>query len=193
MNQKSNRHFAITGGIGSGKSFVCQQLEARGIRVYDCDQAAKRLMRTDEKLQHNLCQLVGEELYKDHVLQKHILAKYLLTSEANKQAVNNIIHPAVAQDFLCSGYEWLESAILFESGFNKRVVFDTIVCVVAPRATRLQRIMQRDGISEERAAEWIDCQMSQEKMEQSSDFVINNDGQADLNRQLDQLLSFMNT
>ena len=70
MNQKSNRHFAITGGIGSGKSFVCQQLEARGIRVYDCDQAAKRLMRTDEKLQHNLCQLVGEELYKDHVLQK---------------------------------------------------------------------------------------------------------------------------
>ena len=54
---------AITGGIGSGKSYVCRILEKQGIRVYDCDAEAKRLMRTDAELQTGLKQLVGEEVY----------------------------------------------------------------------------------------------------------------------------------
>jgi dephospho-CoA kinase len=50
---------AITGGIGSGKSYVCQLLLKHGIKVYDCDEAAKRLMRTSLSLQHQLMQLGG--------------------------------------------------------------------------------------------------------------------------------------
>ena len=50
---------AVTGGIGSGKSFVCRQLAERGIRVYDCDAAAKRLMRSSAVLQEKLQELVG--------------------------------------------------------------------------------------------------------------------------------------
>lgn len=181
---------AITGGIGSGKSYVCRILESRGISVYDCDAAAKRLMRTSEKLQQELRQLVGQDVYtSDGQLQKRVLADFLLTSEANKLALNDVIHPAVAEDFLSSGMTWLESAILFESGFDRRVSFDHVVCVSAPRDVRIQRIMRRDNITAEKAAEWIDTQMAQEEVERRSHFVIVNDGKSDIEQQIDNILS----
>lgn len=181
---------AITGGIGSGKSYVCRILESRGISVYDCDAAAKRLMRTSEKLQQELRQLVGQDVYtSDGQLQKRVLADFLLTSEANKLALNDVIHPAVAEDFLSSGMTWLESAILFESGFDRRIRFDRIVCVSASRDVRIQRIMRRDNITAEKAAEWIDTQMAQEEVERRSHFVIVNDGKSDIEQQVDNMLS----
>lgn len=181
---------AITGGIGSGKSYVCRILESRGICVYDCDAAAKRLMRTSEKLQQELRQLVGQDVYtSDGQLQKRVLSDFLLTSEANKLALNDVIHPAVAEDFLSSGMTWLESAILFESGFDSRVSFDRIVCVSAPRDVRIERIMRRDNITAEKAAEWIDTQMAQEEVERRSHFVIVNDGKSDIEQQVDNMLS----
>lgn len=183
------KHIAITGGIGSGKSFVCQRLKKRGIRVYDCDEAAKRLMRQSESLKTALRELVGDKVYTaDGRLQKRLLAAFLLTSEANKQAVNNIVHPAVAQDFLDSGMEWLESAILFESGFDARLKFDHVVCVTAPLELRVERVMQRDGIPREKALEWIRCQMPQEEVLRRSDFEIVNDGVSDLEEQIDEML-----
>ena len=175
---------AITGGIGSGKSYVCKRLEAFGIRVYDCDAAAKRLMRTSSTLQRDLCRLVGDDVYVDGVLQKQVLAKFLLASEYNKQAVNQIIHPAVARDFECSGYEWLESAILFDSGFDRRIHFDYIVCVSAPLEIRIQRVMNRDGISREKTMEWISCQLPQEEVLKRADFEIVNDGMEDIDEQI---------
>lgn len=181
---------AITGGIGSGKSYVCRILESRGISVYDSDAAAKRLMRTSEKLQQELRQLVGQDVYtSDGQLQKRILADFLLASEANKLALNDVIHPAVAEDFLSSGMTWLESAILFESGFDRRIRFDRIVCVSAPCDVRIQRIMRRDNITAEKAAEWIDTQMAQEEVERRSHFVIVNDGKSEIEQQIDNMLS----
>lgn len=179
---------AITGGIGSGKSYVCQLLEKRGIKVYDCDAAAKRLMRTSATLRQQLRQLVGPQVYRGCILQKRVLAEFLLASEANKQAVNEIVHPAVALDFIESDYQWLESAILFDSGFHRRVPFSFVVCVSAPEAVRVQRIMARDGISESKALEWIHRQMPQEQVEGLSDFVIHNDGVVPLEPQVDKLL-----
>lgn len=179
---------AITGGIGSGKSYVCQLLKKRGIKVYDCDAAAKRLMRTSATLRQQLRQLVGPQVYRGCILQKRVLAEFLLASEANKQAVNEIVHPAVALDFIESDYQWLESAILFDSGFHRRVPFSFVVCVSAPEAVRVQRIMARDGISEAKALEWIHRQMPQEQVEEQSDFVIVNDGVAPLEPQVDHLI-----
>ena len=179
---------AITGGIGSGKSYVCQLLEKHGIKVYDCDAAAKRLMRTSATLRQQLRQLVGPQVYRGCILQKRVLAEFLLASEANKQAVNEIVHPAVACDFIESDYQWLESAILFDSGFHRRVPFSFVVCVSAPEDVRVQRIMARDGISEAKALEWIHRQMPQEQVEAQSDFVIVNDGVAPLEPQVDKLI-----
>ncbi len=179
---------AITGGIGSGKSYVCQLLEKHGIKVYDCDAAAKRLMRTSATLRQQLRQLVGPQVYRGCILQKRVLAEFLLASEANKQAVNEIVHPAVARDFIESDYQWLESAILFDSGFHRRVPFSFVVCVSAPEDVRVQRIMVRDGISEAKALEWIHRQMPQEQVEGLSDFVIQNDGVAPLEPQVNHLI-----
>lgn len=182
----------ITGGIGAGKSYVCRWLQARGTAIYDCDAAAKRLMRTSEPLQQALIRLVGKEVY-DHAearapsrrrLNKAVLAQFLLASDAHAQAVNDLVHPAVAADFVASGLDWMECAIYFDSGFDRRVRMDNVVCVAAPLEIRLRRIMERDGITRERALEWVNRQLPQEEVMRRSNFVVVNDGTEDLDRQL---------
>ena len=177
---------ALTGGIGSGKSYVCKLLAERGISVYDCDAHAKELMRTSQSLQQQLSTLI-----RDGVLQKSILAAYLLRSEDHVQAVNAIIHPAVAHDFEQSGQAWLESAILFDSGFDKRTHIDKVVCVTAPEDVRIHRVMVRDGISRGKTLEWIARQLPQEEVLRRSDYEIINDGIRPLAPQVDHLLSII--
>ena len=118
----------------------------------------------------------------------HRLLRHLLASPEINARINAIVHPAVADDFAASGKQWLESAILFESGFDRRIAFDYIVCVTAPRPVRIQRIVQRDNITPQRAAEWIDVQMNQQEVAQHSDFCIQNDGESDLQAQIDDIL-----
>ena len=103
----------ITGGIGSGKSFVCQRLKARGIDVYDCDTAAKRLIRTSPEIRQQLTALIGEDAYHGEALNKAAVAKFLLANEANAKAIDDIVHPAVFRDFQESGMQWMESAIMY--------------------------------------------------------------------------------
>ena len=170
----------ITGGIGSGKSYVCKLLAQRGIEVYDCDAAAKRLIRTSLHLRQQLKALIGS-------LDKAAISRFLLANEENQQAVNAIVHPAVFQDFEESGMLWMESAILFESGADKLV--DRVVVVTAPEEVRIQRVMQRDGITREKALQWIARQWPQEQVKARADFEIINDGQADLNSQIERLLT----
>ena len=185
---------AITGGIGAGKSFVCQRLRLHYIDVYDCDEAAKRLMTSSAPLKKALCRLVGKDVYlSSSVLNKPLLAKFLLESEANQQALNDIVHPAVARDFMESGKDWLESAIFFDSGFNRRIDVDMVLCVSAPLEVRLRRIMERDDISREKALEWVHRQLPQEEVERRSDYVILNDGVADIDQQIKHILTLQNS
>ncbi len=183
---------ALTGGIGSGKSFVCRLLEKRGIGVYDCDEAAKRLMRTSLAMQRELSEVVGKDVFPNGILDKRALSEFIVASETNVRTVNDIVHPAVARDFLCSGYDWLESAILFDSGFDSRIQFDYVVCVTAPLEVRIERIMTRDGVTREQALGWIGRQMAQEEKLRRSDFEIKNSGQTDLDEQIDNLLQSVN-
>ena len=178
---------AVTGGIGCGKSYVCKLLGERDIRVYDCDRAAKRIMASSLKIQDELRKLVGDSVYSDGVLNKAVLAAFLLKSEDNTTAVNKIVHPAVADDFVKSGDKWMECAILFSSGFDKLV--DKVICVTAPLEVRVERIIQRDGITREKALEWMDKQQPQEQMVSLSDYEIINDGEADLEEQIDSVLT----
>lgn len=182
---------ALTGGIGSGKSFVCQLLKQHGIIVYDCDEAAKRLMREDGQLRQQLTQLVGPDVYEGTDLQKSVLAQFLLASETNKQAVNDIVHPAVAIDFLQSPLWWVESAILFDAHFDRRIKPDMVICVTAPLQIRVERIMLRDAISREKATAWINSQMSQDEMVRLSDVELINDGKANLPQQIEKILELL--
>lgn len=173
----------ITGGIGSGKSYVCARLAARGIEVYDCDSAAKRLMRSSADLREALTALIGPDTYTDGKLNKARVAAFLLASEDNAKAIDAIVHPAVAADFERSGLQWMECAILYESGFDRLV--DRVVAVTAPEDVRLRRISERDGISEAKAAEWMRRQMAQEDVARRADFIIINDGRSDIDTQID--------
>lgn len=170
----------IAGGIGSGKSYVCKRLSRRGIDVYDCDSAAKRLMRSAE-IQSQLEQLLGCRP------DKEALTRFLLASDDNARAINAIVHPAVFRDFEESGKQWLESAIMYESGADHYV--DCVIVVTAPEEVRIQRIMQRDGISREKALDWIRRQWPQGKVRQLADYEIVNDGEADLEKQLNIILT----
>jgi dephospho-CoA kinase len=154
-------------------------LEARGITVYDCDAAAKRLIRTSTDLQQQLTELIGS-------LDKAAMSRFLLASEANQQALNAIIHPAVFRDFEESGIQWMESAIMYESGIYRLV--DKVVVVTAPLELRIQRIMSRDSISREKALQWIHRQLPQEQVVARADYEIVNDGIADIDSQIDLLL-----
>lgn len=178
---------AITGGIGSGKSYVSSLLKDRGIEVYDCDSAAKRIMRETLSVRKALTNLIGQDAYVDGKPNKAVISKFLLAAEENKKRINAIVHPAVADDFKASGLHFMECAILFESGFDKLV--DCVACVSAPIEVRVDRIIVRDSITREKAREWINCQMSQEEIEAKSDFVILNDGNKPLEPQIDEMLA----
>ena len=162
---------AITGGIGSGKSYFCDLLRKRGFEVYDCDGAAKRIMLENSDVIRRLKEVVGDDAYTaDGKLTKPRLSRFILSSEENAKCVNDIVHPAVAADFEQSGMTIMECAILFQSHFDRLV--DKVVCISADKEVRVKRIMSRDSISREKAMEWISCQMSQEEMERRSDIVI---------------------
>ena len=176
----------ITGGIGSGKSFVCRRLEARGVTVYDCDDAAKRLIRTSADIHRQLTELLGSEAYVDGRLNKAVVARFLLESDANAKAIDRIVHPAVFRDFQESGVQWMESAILYESGINRLV--DRVIVVTAPAEVRVSRVMQRDGISREKVLQWMQRQWPQEEVRRMADYEIVNDGVADIDGQLDEVM-----
>ena len=168
----------ITGGIGCGKSFVSSILkECYSIPVYDCDSEAKRLMSSDEGIRGKLIGLVGEEVYSGEVLNRKLLADFLFSNADNAQCVNAIVHPAVWSDFLRWAKDQrcplvaLESAILFECGFNARM--DYVLFVDAPEDVRLHRAMQRDSASEEQIRARMSMQHSEE-YRQLSDFIVDN-------------------
>lgn len=185
---------AITGGIGSGKSYVSNLLEERGIPIYNADNESKRLTVSDKEIRKGLVALVGEQVYfDDGTLNKSLLASYLFASTEHATQINAIIHPQVKADFR----RWLEehadceivgleSAILYESGFDD--VVDAIVAVYAPESLRLERAMKRDGATEAQIRARMSAQMNEEEKRDKADYVVLNDGSACLQKQLDALI-----
>ena len=185
---------AITGGIGSGKSYVSVLLQAAGIPVYNTDNEAKRLMLSDEGIRQDLIALLGEGVYTDGTLNKPMLASYLFAGPENAARINAIVHPRVKADFRRwmeeqEGQEivGLECAILFEAGFADTV--DAVVTVYAPEALRVERAMKRDGATEAQIRARIAAQMDEEEKCRLSDYIIYNDGSISLENQLSVLVA----
>lgn len=167
---------AITGGIGSGKSYVARQMTSLlGIPVYDSDSNAKRLNEESEEIRHGLVSIVGKDVYDvDGSLNRKKLASFLFASEENARQINALIHPVVVADFLRWADEQqvsvvaIETALLAESGIDK--IVDKVVRVDAPLEVRINRAMQRDGVSRQQVLERIACQ----KEYPTPDIIINN-------------------
>lgn len=168
----------ICGGIGSGKSTICQMFAERGVAVYDSDSRAKALMNESETLRNALISEFGEECYAGGVLNRQYLASRVFGYEEQLSRLNAIVHPAVKSDFLRWAEEQegeyciLESAILFESGFNELV--DSTVAVLAPMPLRIERAMKRDNASREQIEARIKRQMSDDELVNRADFAIVN-------------------
>ena len=158
----------VTGGIGSGKSTVCELLQACGAAVYDSDSRAKQLMTTSETLREQLIAAFGEGCYNAEGLDRAYLAQRVFGDKEALERLNGIVHPAVRVDFRewaemqKSAYVVLESAILFEAGFENEV--DTTLAVLAPMSERVKRTMERDGVDRESVMRRIEHQMSDEEL-----------------------------
>lgn len=170
----------ITGGIGSGKTFICKLFEALGIPVYNADEEAKRLMNTDVRIKEKLIAQFGEATYKDGLLDRAFLADMVFSDKDKLELLNSIVHPIVIQEAKdwaerqTTRYSLKEAALLFESGSYKEL--DYTILVTAPMDIRIQRVIERDGATEQQVRERINKQLSDEEKLQLADFVIVNDG-----------------
>ena len=182
----------ITGGIGAGKSFVCKRLSAMGFPIFDCDKEGKLIMNSHPIVRFRLTELLGQECYQNDTLNRAFVAEKIFNNPTLKQQVEAIVHPMVAEQFTTwaaaqdSPFVFVESAILYESGFDQQV--DKVVVVDANKETRIVRILQRDACSKSQAEERINAQMSSEEKQKKADYIIVNNHGSDINSQLFDLV-----
>ena len=132
----------LTGGIGSGKSTIAQELGKQGFAVYDCDREAKRIIAENNEVQQAIIALLGEEAFVDGIYNTQYVAQRVFADPQLRQQLNQIIHPAVKNDILLKQPRVIESAILCEAGLDR--LCDKIVVVEAPEDIRIERVIARD-------------------------------------------------
>ena len=174
---------AITGGIGSGKSLVCQVFKTLGIPIFDADAVSNQLVEHDAALKTAIIELFGKEAYKNNIYNRKYIASIVFSQAEMLQALNALIHPkaieAAKQWFekQQSPYAIKEAAILFESNAEKDI--DIIIGVTAPEQVRIERVMQRTGYSKEEVIKRMQQQMpDEEKMAKCNYVIQNNDTDA---------------
>ena len=168
----------ITGGIGSGKTRIVELFESLGVPCYIADREAKRLMNEDADVKKAIIGLFGNEAYASGILDRTLLGNIVFTQPQKLNALNAIVHPAVAKDFK----NWVDNqhypyvikevAILFETGGYKQV--DKTLLITAPEEKRIARVMKRDASSKKSIIDRMQNQWSDDKKIPLADFVIEN-------------------
>ena len=184
----------ITGGIGSGKTYVCHRLERMGYDVFYCDEEARRLMVDDAALRREIKALVGDVAYDEAgQLNKPVVSAFIRQSEGQAKAIDRLVHPCVRRAFR----EWscehevqkcifMECALMYEAHFDEEV--DSVVYVASPLELRIRRLRHHRGISEEQAREWMRQQMTEdEKASRANIIIYNGDGEPDVEKMLEEL------
>lgn len=185
----------LTGGIGSGKTFVANYIKSKGIPVYIADDEAKKIMATDE-VNQLIKKEFGNSVMTDEKIDRAKLAQLVFNHPEKLQKLNSIIHPIVKQNFKI----WLknhqnfsfiikEAAILFESGSDKDC--DSIITVTAPLETRIQRVIERDKTTRENVLSRMKNQWSEEDKIAKSNFIIHNIATEDTKNQVDNILKLL--
>ncbi|WP_183573389.1 dephospho-CoA kinase [Mucilaginibacter sp. X5P1] len=171
----------ITGNIGSGKTTISKIFEVLGIPVFYADDEAKKVMVNDEILIGAIKQTFGQESYfEDGSLNRKRISNIVFKSETELAKLNAIVHPAVFRafdnwvpKFKNVPYVLKEAALLFESDSYK--MCDKTIMVTAPLEMRIQRVMQRDGLSEAEVRSRDAKQFTEEKKLELADYAIKND------------------
>ena len=169
----------LTGGIGSGKSTVARFFMQLGVPVYFADLEAKKLMHTSLELKKRIIELFGDMAYKKEILNSSFIAEIVFKDQRKLQRLNEIVHPAVKEDFehwvqfQKTPYVIQENPLIFE----KQSVgdFDAVITVTAPKQSRIQRVIDRDGLTENQVLDRMSNQMDDQVKVKGADFVIHNE------------------
>lgn len=185
------RKVGITGGIGSGKSTICNALhELYGVPVYYADARAKVLMREDDKVRSEIEALFGDKAYLNGELNSSYIASKVFEDNVLLGRLNKAVHGAVQKDFQRwaasqrAAYVVCEAAILIESGWHKEL--DVVVVVEAPMELRIERVMRRDNITRQQVEARIANQLSDEARAEYADIVVTADG-----RDVNELVAYL--
>ncbi len=192
---KKTKIVGLTGGIGSGKTTVAHYIQSLGIPVYISDAEAKKVMEFPEIIS-KIKKTFNDDIFSDNKLDREKLAAIVFNQPEKLKELNAIVHPAVKIHF----ENWVkqhknypivikEAAILFESGSYKDC--DTIISVVAPLETRIDRVIKRDGISREKIFQRINNQLTDEDRIIRSQHVITNITLDDTKKQVDSILNLL--
>jgi len=174
----------VTGGIGSGKSLVCEAFARLGRTIISADRVAHEITDHDPAVRDEIRALLGTDVYRaDGTLDRSMTAARVFGDRLMVQRLNRIVHPRVfaalhrTVDALPSAqrqpYVIIEAALIFESGFDREL--DRVIVVDAPEEDRIRRVVARDGSSEEDVRRRIAAQMPSAKKTAKADFVILNE------------------
>jgi dephospho-CoA kinase len=181
----------LTGGIGSGKTTVSQIFKILGVPVFDADTAAKEAMENNPALKEKLIATFGAAVFVEHKLNRKYLADIVFNDVHQLDILNALVHPitiAAAADWFAtqnSPYVIKEAALIFEAGAG--IGLDYIIGVFAPTALRIKRVMDRDQLSSEEVLSRMNRQIDDQIKMKLCDFVIQNDNQALLTKQVLEL------
>ncbi len=184
----------ITGGIGSGKTYVCNVFEKMGVPVFYADEEAKKISESNAVIIKIVETFGASILDIDNKLDRKKLSERVFSNPHELQKLNAIIHPLVKKRF----ENWLEekgdkkyilkeAAILFETGLDKEM--DSIITVIADKETRIERVKKRSNLTGEAIEKIMASQWSDEEKTKQSSFVISNNANELL---LPQIISIHN-
>ena len=186
---------AVTGNMGCGKTTICEMLISQGIPVYFSDNRAKELMNQDQSLIQHIQKRFGKESYRNGLLNRKWLAERVFKDSKALNDLNNLVHPVVHQDY----NEWVnqqsqdvvayESAIVLEHGNEGK--FDAVILVSCPEKLRLERIKQRDGLTQDEIQSRTRFQWPDEKKRKHADYVIENINLSETEQQVKTVLSLI--
>lgn len=183
----------ITGGIGSGKSLVSRILSTQNYPVFYSDIEGKRILSEDQDAKQELIQLFGPRVFSKGELDRQYLSGLVFNNDEALAKLNGVVHPRVRAKFenfireRDASIVFNEAAILFETGAYKN--FDKVILVTSPNSLRIERVIERDTVSEQEVRARMSAQWEDDLKIPLADFVIVNDEKESLLAQLDEILS----
>ena len=170
----------ITGGIGAGKTIICEIFNTLGIPVFNSDFEAKYLMNNSNELKMKIISLLGNQSYLNGKLNRDFVAKAVFNDKEKLNVLNKLVHPLVREQFILwakknnhKPYVINEAALLIESGSYKDL--DDIIYIYAPKDLRIKRVLKRDKCKESEVKSRIENQLSDKEKIIHCKWVINND------------------
>jgi dephospho-CoA kinase len=189
---------AVTGGAGSGKTFVCSRLKAHGLEVISADAMAKEAVVPGSAALKKIAGVFGEKiLLPDGSLNRKMLRQIITEDDTARKSLESILHHEISTLILKRVVQLekegcpmvvVEVPLLFELGLQDQ--YDRVIVVSAGKESKIKRLMERDNISRDSAENLINLQMPDRKKVKGADYVVRNDGsEEDLVRSVEVLFN----